>query len=65
MGNTDRYIRIGLSIGLGIVAISVVGQSPWTAIGLGVAALILLTTALVGSCPLYLPFGISTRLLRK
>lgn len=65
VGQTDRIIRIGLSVGLTIVALYVRDQSVALAVGLGIAALVLLTTALISTCPLYLPFGISTRRLRK
>lgn len=53
MGSADRIIRaiIGvLAIGAGIYC-----KSWWGAIGV-----IPLATALIGSCPLYLPCGLST-----
>lgn len=53
MGKRDRIIRFIL--GLAILALAVVYQ-PW----LGVVALILLVTALVGWCPAYVPFKINT-----
>ncbi len=65
VGQTDRIIRIGLSIGLTATALYVRNQSVVWAIGLSIVALVLLITALIGTCPLYLPFGISTRRLRK
>jgi hypothetical protein len=52
-GLTDRIIRAVLGIA-GIV-IAVAGISPWGWLGL-----ILLGTAVAGTCLLYLPFGIST-----
>jgi hypothetical protein len=54
IGNTDRIIRIVL--GLAIVALGIVFKS-W----LGLIAIVPLATAAVSTCPLYLPFGISTR----
>jgi hypothetical protein len=57
IGITDRWIRIvaGLIIG----ALGLYFKSWW-----GLAGLILLATALIRTCPLYLPFGISTRRIR-
>jgi len=52
-GNMDRIIRIVL--GIAIAAAGVYFQS-W----LGLIAIIPLATALVGFCPLYAIFGIST-----
>jgi hypothetical protein len=54
IGNTDRIIRIVL--GVAIAILGVVFKS-W----LGLIALVPLATAAVSTCPLYLPFGISTR----
>ena len=54
VGNTDRIIRIVL--GLAIGALGVVFHSWW-----GLAGIVLLATAAVGTCPIYLTFGISTR----
>jgi hypothetical protein len=54
IGNTDRLIRIVL--GLAIAVLGIVFKSWW-----GLLAIVLLGTAAVGTCPLYLPFGISTR----
>lgn len=53
MGSTDRIIR--LIVGLVVVAAGIVFKSWW-----GVIGVILLLTALVGVCPLYLPFKIKT-----
>jgi hypothetical protein len=52
-GNMDRIIRIVL--GIAIAAAGLYFQS-W----LGLIAIIPLATALVGFCPLYAIFGIST-----
>lgn len=54
MGKADRWIRIIL--GLVIIAAGVYFKSWWGLIGI-----IPLATALISTCPLYLPFGISTR----
>jgi hypothetical protein len=53
MGSADRVIRVLL--GLGIIAVGVYYKSWWGAIGA-----VPLLTAAIGSCPAYLPFGIST-----
>lgn len=65
VGPTDRIVRIGLSALLTGASIYFSNQAIWLAVGLGIAALVFLITALISSCPLYLPFGISTRRLRK
>jgi hypothetical protein len=57
MGNADRIIRTILGIGFIVVAI-LTGGWFWILGGLGV---VFLLTSLVSTCPLYMPFGISTR----
>jgi hypothetical protein len=60
MGTRDRVMRILAA--LGIVVLYATGNvSGLLAIVLGVVAVVFLTTGLVGSCPAYVPFGISTR----
>jgi hypothetical protein len=52
--SVERAIRVLL--GLGILSLTVVGpKSPW-----GFLGLVPLATGLIGSCPLYTLFGIST-----
>lgn len=59
MGSTDRIIRI--VIVLVIAALYFTGTISGTlAIVLGVLGLIFALTSLVSTCPLYLPFGLST-----
>jgi hypothetical protein len=54
MGSVDRIVRI--IVGLGLISLVFVGpQTPWGWIGV-----ILVATALIGWCPMYLPFGINT-----
>ncbi|MBD3644467.1 MAG: DUF2892 domain-containing protein [Alcanivorax sp.] len=53
VGNADRTLR--LVAGVTIIALGVVFQSWWGAIGL-----IPLFTGTTRWCPVYLPFGIST-----
>lgn len=52
MSNTDRLIRLGVAIVIGILVL-VGALKGAAAIILGILALILLATALVGTCPLY------------
>jgi hypothetical protein len=54
IGNADRIIRIIL--GAAIAGLGIAFRS-W----LGLIAIVPLATAAVSTCPLYLPFGISTR----
>jgi hypothetical protein len=54
IGNTDRIVRIIL--GVAIAALGIVLKN-W----FGLIAIIPLATAAASTCPLYLPFGISTR----
>lgn len=59
MGTVDRVIRSLLA--LAIVGLYATGTISGTlAIILGVVAAVFLLTSLVGTCPAYLPFGIST-----
>lgn len=53
VGKTDKVIRI--VIGLAIVAAGIYFKSWWGLIGI-----VPVITALIGWCPLYLPFGITT-----
>lgn len=53
VGKTDRAIRA--VIGLGLLAVGAYFHSGWGWIGL-----VPLATAVVGFCPAYLPFGLST-----
>jgi len=54
MGMTDRLIR-GI-LGIAILVMGVVRRSWW-----GLLGIYLIITALLGFCPLYLPFKFSTR----
>ena len=53
MGKTDRVLRAIL--GIVIIAVGWIYQSWWGAVGL-----VLVVTAAISWCPLYLPFKIST-----
>jgi hypothetical protein len=54
LGMVDRDLRVALSLAIG--AIGIYNSSWW-----GLAALIPLGTAFLGWCPIYVPFGFSTR----
>ena len=59
LGRFDRTARLVGAAVLVLVAVLVTGGAlSWV---LGAVALILLATSVVGTCPLYLPFGFSTR----
>ncbi len=57
IGSTDRTIRIVAGIVLLLILIFV--QSGFRFVGL--LGIVLLATAFIGTCPLYLPFGINTK----
>ncbi len=57
MGITDKWVRI--AAGLLIGAAGIYFKTWW-----GLVGLVFLATALINTCPLYLPFGISTRRIR-
>ncbi len=60
MGSIDRTIRILLAAVVGVLYFT--GQmSGLAAIILGALAIIFVLTSTVGFCPLYAPFGWSTR----
>lgn len=60
MGTLDRIIR--LIIAAVIAVLYFTGNlSGLAAIILGILAVIFVATSLIGFCPLYLPFGLSTR----
>ncbi len=60
MGAADRVIRIVLAA---VVAVLYFTHqlSPVAGIVLGIVGAIFLVTGIVGVCPLYMPFGLSTK----
>lgn len=60
MGSLDRILRTLVAL---VVVILYVGGTIGgvTALLLGILALVFLATSFVGTCPLYMPFGFSTR----
>ncbi|MFK7844345.1 MAG: DUF2892 domain-containing protein [Rhodothermales bacterium] len=60
MGALDRGVRAVIAIA--VAALYFMGQISGTAaIVLGILAGVFLLTSFVGTCPLYLPFGLSTK----
>ena len=60
MGLADRIIRIVLAAVVPVLYFT--NQlSQAAAIVLGILAVVFLVTGIIGVCPLYLPFGISTK----
>ena len=59
VGPIDRVVRIGLGIGLVVVALSGALAGPLVAVAWIIAAIALVTGA-IGFCPLYFVLGIST-----
>jgi hypothetical protein len=60
MGTIDRIIRIAAALTVGaLYALGVISGT--VAIVLGVLAVVFIATSFVGFCPLYLPFGLSTK----
>lgn len=53
IGSADKTIRMVL--GIGIIVLGLYFQSWW-----GLVGILPLVTSLMGTCPAYLPFGIST-----
>jgi len=53
MGGIDRVLRI--IVGTGVIGAGAYYQNYWGAIGL-----VPLLTGVIGSCPAYMPFGLST-----
>jgi hypothetical protein len=60
MGRLDRIIRVAIAVLVAVLYFTNVISGTWAVI-LGILALVFLLTSLVGTCPLYMPFGISTR----
>ncbi len=59
MGTADRAIRLIAAIAVGVLyAMNLISGT--VAIVLGVVAVAFLATSLIGWCPMYLPFGLST-----
>jgi K+-transporting ATPase A subunit len=60
MGTIDKAARVLVAVLIAVLYFT--GQiTGVAAIVLGVLAAVFVATSLVGTCPLYLPFGLSTR----
>ena len=60
MGSADRKLRAFVVAPVLVIAGVLVGPTGWLAIVLYALAGVMLATVAVGSCPLYLPFGLRT-----
>jgi hypothetical protein len=60
MGNIDRLIRVLVAIVIGALYFTNVISGTVAAI-LGLIAVVFVLTSLIGFCPLYAPFKLSTR----
>jgi hypothetical protein len=60
VGQIDRIIRVALAVLVAVLYFTGVISGTW-AILLGILAVILLVTGLVGTCPLYMLLGTSTK----
>ena len=64
MGSTDKTIRIVIAAIIAILYITNI-ISGTVALVLGAFALVFILTSFISFCPLYYPFGISTRKIIK
>jgi hypothetical protein len=60
MGSVDKIIRILIALAIGVLYYTEAISGTTTMIVLGVFAVVFLLTSLIGFCPLYPLFGIST-----
>ncbi len=59
MGTLDRTVRVGMAAVIAVLYLTG-NLSGLAAMVLGILAVVFVATSLVGTCPLYLPFGLST-----
>lgn len=60
MGILDKSVRVIIAIVVAVLYFT--GQISGTVAAiLGILAIVFILTSLVGTCPLYLPFGLSTK----
>jgi len=59
MGNLDRTIRLAIVVLIAVMYFTG-NLSGLAAVILGILAVAFVITSIVGFCPLYLPFGLST-----
>jgi hypothetical protein len=60
MGTPDRLARVIVALAIGVLLLTgtLTGTAAWI---LGILAVVFLLTSAVSTCPLYIPFKISTR----
>ena len=58
VGGADRAVRFAIGFGLLVAALTTTNSMIWVELGLG---LILLSTAVIGACPIYGILKINTR----
>jgi len=64
MGTLDRIIRlVAVAAVIGAYGLGLIGGT--LALVLGAVAVVFLLTSLFGTCPAYMPFGLSTRPRRR
>lgn len=60
MGSLDKSVRVIIAVVVAMLYFT--GQISGTVASiLGILAIIFILTSLIGTCPLYLPFGLSTK----
>lgn len=60
LGKTDKFVRVLIALLIGFLYFN--GTISGTAaIILGILAIVFVITSFISFCPLYLPFGLSTR----
>lgn len=59
VGGVDRILRI--VVGAALLVLTFVGPFTATLYPWGLVGVVFLVTGLIGWCPAYLPFGLSTR----
>ena len=60
MGSADKAIRLTIAVAIAILYFTHI-ISGTLAVVLGAVAVVFVLTSLINVCPLYLPFGISTK----
>ncbi len=61
VGQLDRWIRIVAGVVLLSLFFFIEGNLKW----ISLLGIVLILTGVINFCPLYLPFGISTRKIKK
>lgn len=60
IGTIDRVIRIAIAVVIGVLFSKGI-ITGWLGLLLGMIAVMFLLTGLVSTCPVYIPFSLSTR----